>query len=162
VGGYAGSIYVLAPRSSQLIWFASTPQGYEKSPFAYVNPEATVDFSTAVDLAVDASVFVLHSTGKVERFSAGLPQKFDSSTPDVPLKSPTTLFASATTKSVYVVDGANQRIVQFSKDGHFERQLRYGGPENLFNGLRAIDVDEDRGKLYFLSDRKLFVADIPN
>ncbi|MBI2953510.1 MAG: hypothetical protein HYY30_04290 [Chloroflexi bacterium] len=161
VGGYAGSLYVLAPKQRQLVWYPPTAQGYEKSPYSYVNPETETDLTTAADFAVDSNLFVLHSTGKIERFYAGRRQQFDSATPDAPLKSPSAIFASPSARSVYVVDVGNQRVVQFSRDGHFERQLRYGGSDNIFRNLKEIGVDEQRAKLYVLSDRQVFVADLP-
>lgn len=161
IGGYAGSLYVLAPKQNQLVWFPPAGQGYEKGPYNYVNPDAKVDLSTAIDFVVDSSLFVLHSTGRVDRFYAGRPQQFDGSAADLPMKSATAIYASPSTNSVYVVDAGNQRVVQFSRDGHFERQFRYRGSDNVFNNLKGISIDEKRGKLYILNDRKVFVADVP-
>ncbi|MDA8187949.1 MAG: hypothetical protein M0T85_07410 [Dehalococcoidales bacterium] len=158
--GYAGSVYMLNPAQKQLIWYLSTPSGYDKAPYDYLNPEVTTDLSTAVDFAIEANLYLLHSTGKIERFYAGRPQPFEGSVPDTPLKAPAAIYSSQATSSVYVVDRGNERVVQFSKDGRFERQFRSSGGDNIFENLKSISVDEGKRKLYALSGSKVFVTDI--
>jgi len=62
---------------------------------------------------------------------------------------------------VYVVDAANKRIVQFSKEGVFQRQFRYAGFDGAFDSLKNVFVDEERSVMYITSGDKLYLARIP-
>ncbi|MCL4458727.1 MAG: hypothetical protein M1136_03775 [Chloroflexi bacterium] len=155
--GYAGNLYLLTSKGEQLFWYPSTPGGYDRAIYPYVNPEARIDLSTAIALAVDGDVYILHSTGKIDKFSIGRPQPFAGVPPDVPLHKATALFTTPGSKSLYVLDGGNKRLVEFDKDGRYTRQFRYEGKEDLFADLRSISVDETRGRLYVLSGRGVYL-----
>jgi len=78
-----------------------------------------------------------------------------------PLSDPTAIFTSADVKSIYVADAAGERIVQFSKEGRYERQLRCRAGQGTMKDLRDILVDEARGKIYFLAGNVLREANWP-
>ncbi|MBI4322189.1 MAG: hypothetical protein HY675_27160 [Chloroflexi bacterium] len=160
MAGYAGNLYIIDAKQNQLMWLPPSSSGYDRSAYSYLSPETRADLTAALDFTIDGSVYVLDSSGRIRKFSLGRSQSFDAGVPDMPLKDPSGIFTSAATKSVYVVDAGNARVVQFSKEGSFQRQFKYGGPEDVFRFVRAISVDEGKGKLYALSGNRVYVMDI--
>ena len=155
VDGYAGNLYVLDPQKGELVWYPPSQTGYGGTVYNYFNPETNVDVSTAIDFALDGSLYLLHRNGRIQKFFAGRPLPFDPIVPGTPIAAPTSIFASQASRYIYIVDAGNSRVVQLNKDGSFERQLQSGGREDLFHSAKSINVDEKRGYLYVLSGKKI-------
>ena len=158
-GGYAGNLYLLDAGKSQIHKYLPTATGYPGPAIDYL--QTTVDLSTGVDMAIDGHVYVLLAGGEVVKFLRGEKQPFPMTGLDVPLKNPRAIFCTEAVESVYVVDAGEQRIVQFSKDGVFQRQFRYGGREEpgLFKDLRDVSVVEgpELARVYVLAHNRLVV-----
>lgn len=161
ISTFNGNFYLLDRGSNRILKYVPTAAGYSAPPLDWLSEETSVDFSTAVDMAVDGAIYVLLAQGTVLRFSEGLPEKFEQTDIDVPIHSATALYATPLTGSLYLADTSNQRIVQFSKDGHFERQFLPPDESEVFNQLQSIAVDELTGKIFALSGNKLWVASMP-
>jgi sugar lactone lactonase YvrE len=99
--------------------------------------------------------------GRISRFRAGLAATYAMPELDTPMTNPASIFNSPDTKSLYVVDPANKRIVQLGKEGGFQRQFRYSGKDGAFDALRSVFVDETKGLMYVSSGKKVLVAAIP-
>jgi len=97
----------------------------------------------------------------VWRFTLGKPLPFPRTDLDKPMPNPASIFTNQAVQSVYVVDAANKRIVQFSKEGVFQRQFRYAGFDGAFDSLKNVFVDEERSVMYITSGDKLYLARIP-
>jgi len=161
IAGFAGNLYLLDVGQRSLLWYPPGPDGYAKMAYNYFHPEVTVDVATATDLAVDDNVYLLYKNGRVERYFAGRSQPFTAVLPDSPVREGTALTIGTVTKSVYVVDRLGQRIVQFSREGQFIRQLRYGSLPDIFADLHDAAVDEEQGRLYVLSGQTVYLLDLP-
>jgi len=161
--GYAGNLYLLDVGQGQIHKYLPTADGYPGPATGYL--PAPVDLSTGVDMAIDGHVYVLTASGDVLKFLRGEKQPFPMTGLDVPLKDPRAIYCTETTESVYVVDAGEQRIVQFSKNGTFQRQFRYGGREepDLFAGLRDVSVveGEQLARVYVLANNKLVAFPLP-
>ena len=61
-----------------------------------------------------------------------------------------------------VADGANQRLVQFDKNGRFQRQIKPATQQaKAFNGLVSLYVDELKSKIYLLNGTGAYMANLP-
>jgi hypothetical protein len=79
------------------------------------------------------------------------------------MPSPSHINASATDGSVYVVDPSGKRLVRFSATGQFAHQylLPPDAPKAL-TGIQSAEVDPAQGLVYFVSDKAVAVATLPN
>jgi hypothetical protein len=159
-GGFQENFYLLDPQRNQILKYVPTDRGYDAPPEEWLKPETEVDLSNAVDMAIDGFIYVL-ADGTIFKFNTGLREPFDQEGLDEPLRSPTALFATPESQSLYVADAGNRRIVQFSREGAFQRQLHPPPGSEAFDSLWSLWVDEAQGKLYFLSGDRLYVADMP-
>ena len=162
-GGYAGNLYLLDAGKNQIHKYLPTAGGYAGPATDYL--QTPVDLSAAVDMAIDGNIYVLLASGEVLKFLRGERQPFPMTGLDTPLKDPRAIFCTEDVESVYVVDAAERRIVQFSKEGSFQRQLQYGGTESpaLFADLRDISVVEGEklARIYVLAGNQLVVFPLP-
>ncbi len=119
---------------------------------AYIGNNDEVNLSLAVDLAIDGSVYVLHSNGEIDRFYAGsLTDFFVQDMPTNLFKNPEVIHTNANMSEVFVLDGRDARVFVFKKDG--SSNLVYQS-QYVFEGvgdLRDLYFDQNSGKLYVLS-----------
>ncbi|MBI2886815.1 MAG: hypothetical protein HYY02_06370 [Chloroflexi bacterium] len=151
--GFAGSLYILDPKASQVWRYLATERGFDSERRATL---PSMDLRDAVDLGVDGDTYLLLRTGKVLKFSNGRAQPFSPDGLDRPLLNPVALHASA--ESIYVSDAGNRRIVVFDKaDGRFLRQF----PVPQLPQIHHLWADEARSLLYLVTDTRLYSAVMP-
>ena len=166
IGGYYGNLYVLDPLLSRILKHVPTDNAYTNPPSDYLSPQLEIDLTGAVDMAIDGNLYVLFADGRILKFFNGEPQPFTMEGLPTPMRSPTTVVVGGPQDPeaegyVYVTDAGNERIVQFNKDGGFVRQLQAKPGEPQLRNLRGIYVDEERGRIFILSGKTLWLADIP-
>ena len=166
IAGYYGNLYVLDPLLSRILKYMPTDNAYTNPPSDYLDPQLDVDLTGAVDLAIDGNVYVLFADGQVKKFLKGDPQSFALQGLPSPMRSPTTIFVSGTQEAeargyVYVTDTGNERIVQFDKSGNYVRQFKAQSGEKHMENLRGIYVDEEMERMFILSGKTLWLANIP-
>ncbi len=166
IGGFFGNLYVLDPLLGRILKYTPTDNSYTNPPGDYLANELATDLTGAVDMAIDGNVYVLFADGRIVKFLQGevLPFKMDSL--PSPMRSPMCMFVSGEKDPdapgyVYVADTGNDRIVQFDKQGNYVRQFRAQSGEVQLTGVRGLYVDEARGRIFFVSGRTLWLADIP-
>jgi DNA-binding beta-propeller fold protein YncE len=159
--GYGGNVYLLDTQRNAIIKYVPTTSGYNNPPLGYLDQTVRADLTNTVDMAIDGDVYILVLDGQVWRFHLSKPLTFPRTDLDKPMPNPASIFTSEAAQSVYVVDAANKRIVQFSKDGVFQRQFRYAGFDGAFDSLKAVFVDEEHSVMYITSGDKLYLARIP-
>lgn len=162
INAFGGGLYLLDTKQQGVFYYPPTKNGYESQPYTIVDSKSRVDLSKGVDIALDGNLYVLASDGSIGRFTReGRPLDFDGKLPGGPVKGAKGLFANAGTRSLYVVDEAEQRIVQFSQEGELQRQFKAAGEKVSFEDIRDIFVDEAGRKVYVLAHKSLFVFDLP-
>ncbi len=159
--GQQGTFYLLDAGQGKVLQYISANGAFDNPPLGYLDPIDSVDLADAVDLAIDGDLWVLKSDGLILKLQDGKRLLFDRAGLEEPLSDPTAIFTSADVKSIYVADAAGERIVQFSKEGRYERQLRCREGQGTMKDLRDILVDEARGKIYFLAGNVLREANLP-
>lgn len=117
---YVNRLYTLDAKNSAIIRHDKSGTGYTAGT-SWLS-DKSVSLADGVSLAVDGSVYVLHQSGTIDKFTAGKKDAVTFDQPDPAMQSPTMLFAAADVTTLFVTDGANRRIVEYSKDGKFLRQ----------------------------------------
>ncbi|MHB1005151.1 MAG: NHL repeat-containing protein [Chloroflexota bacterium] len=157
--GQAGNLYVLDTQR-RLVWrYTPGANGYDGAGQEYLTEAAAPDIASAVDMAMDGNLYLLLADGRIGKYASGKAQTFPAVVPDAPLRNPTALFTSPTTRYVYVADSGNARVVRFTKDGQYAGQYR--AQNDALSGLRSVFVDEGSGRLYAIVNSRVFVAQLP-
>lgn len=161
IDSFEGRLYVLDPGEGQGQVWRYDPQGeiYPDPPGHYFTVAPTRSLGDAVDMAIDANIYILHTDGAILKYLTGEPQPFDASVPDG-FSQPTSLAVDQEGSSgrVYVADRGHRRVVVLEADGTFCAQFR---TDEAFNELEALAVDEAAGRFYVFSGGRLLVAPLP-
>lgn len=153
VSPYSGNLYVLDKKQNQIIKFVQTDSGFSNTNyFSNTSP----DFSKAVSMAIDSSVYVLSNDGNIAKFTKGNTDSFSVTGLDKEFANPTKIFTNIDTDNIYVLDNGNSRIVVLDKNGAYKAQYQAG----VIKNAKDFDVLEGDKKVYVLSSSKVFEIDI--
>ena len=155
---YGGNLYLLDTTKSRIWKYGATDNGLPagRQGFSelreYLNPDTLPDLSSAVTMAIDGSVWLGTSNGKILKFTGGREDSFTPKGVDPPFGSTLTLYTSDETKNLYILDSKNRRVVILEKDGTYLAQYVW---EEAFTATQ-LAVSEEQKKIYLLSDGKLY------
>lgn len=155
---YIGNIYLLDGIVGQIYKHSSSTDSFSAGE-TYIN-SPSIDIKNSISLAVDGSLYVLRGNGEVMKFQKGKLQDFeirDIPTPYSKIEKPVQIFTDQDTPSIYILDGGQERILEFDKDGHFIHQ--YGLPSNL-NDLNDFTVSVKSKKIWVLNAGDLYEISI--
>ena len=160
ITSYNGNLYVADTKANQLWRYRPTENGYEDAPEPYFAKGKEVDLTGLRSMAIDGNVWLLFADGRLLKFFAGEAQSFELNGLPDKLRSPAAVVASREGDQLYIADGANGRILEFSKEGKFRRQFRAAEP-TAFTDLRSLYLDEGTRLFYILAADTLYKADLP-
>ncbi len=157
--GQSGNLYLFGKESRAVYRYTPGANGYESEPQPYLTETQVAGLANAVDMSVDGNLYLLMNDGRVIKYAGGELLSFPAVVPDIPVRDPLAIYTTPTLKHVYVADSGNGRILQFTKEGQYVRQLRTEGTELI--GLRAISVDEQNGRVLMIVGTQLMQATLP-
>ncbi len=154
---YDQNFYLLDAGANDVLRFRPVGSDVYGEPEGYFGINSGVDLSEATDLAIDGSVFIMFSDGAIYRYASSRKAEFDLVTLPSPLGTPGAIFISQGMGSLYILDGENDRVVQVTTEGVYQRQLL--APKGLF--ANAIDLYVNRGETYLWIVGPLGVTRVP-
>jgi hypothetical protein len=112
------------------------------------------EFTNAVSMDIDGSIYVLFVDGSLEKYTAGTKADFSIVGLDKPVQKPLKVVTNADFKQIYVADGEEGRIIAFDEDGVLDFQLK---PElgSEWTTLKSFDISSDEKTFYILSGTKV-------
>ncbi len=111
----------------------------------------------ATAIAIDASVYLGSANGEVSKFTSGQQDAWSLAPIDPPLKQLNSLWTSADSPVITIVDQSEQRILVYTKAGRLVEQLL--SPD--FKELKAAWGDPKTNTLYLLEGDRLLKTDLP-
>jgi type II secretory pathway pseudopilin PulG len=160
ITSYNGNLYIADTKANQLWRYRPSENGYENAPEPYFAKGKEVDLTGLRSMAIDGNVWLLFADGRLLKFFAGEAQSFELNGLPDKLRSPAAVVVSREGDQLYIADGAKGRILEFSKDGKFQRQFRAAEP-TAFTDLRSFYLDEGTRLFYILAADQLYKADLP-
>ena len=153
--GFGSNLYLLDSAADGQIWkYLGLDDGLSGKR-SYLAGE-TFDLSEAVDMAIDASVWVLFSDGSIAKYTQGKKDAFAVIGLGQPFGEAVKIFTSPEVEHLYVVDRANTRIVVLDKSGEYAAQYQWSG----IAGVKDFVVSEALKKIFFLTGEKVFTIDL--
>ncbi len=154
LSNYYGNIYVLDKKQNQIIKYVAAESGYGKAN--YFNSNTTPDFSKAVSMAIDSSVYVLSSDGTISKFTKGAKDSFSVTGMSKAFLNPSAIFTTADLNNIYILDNGNSRIVVLDKTGRFVASYQ----NSVVKNAKDFDISEKDKKMYVLSSGKVYEMDL--
>jgi len=158
IAAFGGNLYVLDAAANQVWRYRPQGDGYGGTPESYFETPPG-DLSSALDVAIDGSVYLLFADGHIRKFFGGVEKNFAITGLNEPLNKPVALAVDAEARqgALYVAEVG--RVAQFNPEGVFIRQFRAAG--DAFDALHDLIVDERNGRLFVMSGGKLYVTRLP-
>ncbi len=157
---FDGKLYALDPNAQQIMKYEPVDAGYPNAPAPYL-AESHPELAKATDLAIDGTIYVTLSDGKILKFTEGKSDTFDLRGLGDPLQRPAIIAVDQNVQdsSLYVVDAALRRIVQLRADGLFVRQFRVD--DAAFDNIQDLLVDEQNNRLYIINRGAVYTLALP-
>lgn len=152
---FAGNIYLLDFANSQILKYLSTSTGFSGKR-GYFTSAVRTSLSDVINMQIDASVWVLKSSGEIIKYTQGSPDYFSLSGLETPLKNPASFFVSSETDNLYVLDAVNSRVVVLDKKGTYQKEFK----NNMIKSFLDMVVDEAAKKVYFLDGTKIYLMEL--
>jgi energy-coupling factor transporter transmembrane protein EcfT len=148
--GNTARVYLLDTKQNQIWRSKASDKGFAPAE-AWLKDQG-INFAGIRDFEIDGSVYLLFPD-RVDKYFNGQKQSFGLSVTSPALKNATRIFATADTKSIYILDPDNQRIVVFDKNGKFQEQIL----SSKFHDLSDLYVDESQKQklMYVLTGSEL-------
>ena len=160
VMGYGGNLYIVDSKGNQIWRYRPGVKGYEGAPEPYFAAGSPTDLTGVQAIAIDGSVWLLFPDGRLLKFLVGEAQSFIPKGPPGTPKSPVDVAAPLEGDRLYVADAGTGRILEYSKEGTLNRQLR-PREGDMLKDVRSIYLDEAAGALYLLTGNRLYKANLP-
>jgi hypothetical protein len=160
VMGYGGNLYIVDSKGNQIWRYRPGVKGYEGAPEPYFAAGSPTDLTGVQAIAIDGSVWLLFPDGRLLKFLVGEAQPFIPKGPPGTPKSPVDVAAPLEGDRLYVADAGAGRILEYSKEGTLNRQLR-PREGDMLKDVRSIYLDEAAGALYLLTGNRLYKANLP-
>lgn len=152
IGVYANTFYILDTSTNQII---KVPvEGGSKS--SYFASGGSQDFSKAVSMAIDGSIYVLTSDGAIFKFTRGKLEQFQLSGLSSPLVSPTRIITTPDFSNIYILEPTQRRIVVVNKSGEYQAQYT----ADLFQNAKEMDIVENDKKAFVAVNGKVFEIEL--
>ncbi|MDO8577246.1 MAG: hypothetical protein Q7R82_02800, partial [Candidatus Daviesbacteria bacterium] len=165
--GFGGNIYLLdsgkkeTPQSGQIWKYIATSDGYSDKR-EYLSKDTgggsatKTDFSGALRMQIESSVYVLKPGGEILRFTKGDKDNFSYSGVPSGVKEVKSFFTSSDTDNLYLLDSGNSRLLILTKTGSYKGQMT----GSKFATATDLVVDEVEKKVYLLDGSKIYSADL--
>jgi hypothetical protein len=160
IKSYGGNLYVVDTKAGQIWRYRPSDKGYENQPEPYFLATTKVDLSGVQSVEIDGSVWLLFADGRLLKFFGGEQRPFELKGLPDPLSAPTAVVSQLDGDLLYIADSGNGRILEFTKEGQFQRQFRPAQGNDL-QGIRDLFLDEAGDKFYILTANRFFKADVP-
>jgi len=155
IAAFGSNLYSIDKNSSRILRYAADAEGFGPGK-DWLASEVRTNLADVKLVMIDGSVWILHTDGKINRFSQGKEVGFNLSTEYVGNLAANSLFTSEDTDSLYVLDKDHGKIYVFAKDGTYLAQYVSDG---LRNAVQII-VSEKEKKMILLNENKLFSIDL--
>ncbi|MBN1168964.1 hypothetical protein JXA63_03685 [Candidatus Woesebacteria bacterium] len=155
ISAFAGNIYVLTKKDSQIWRIAGSDEGFsDKSEWLSEGIEP--DFLSATSMAIDGNIWVLNNDGEILRFSLGNEINFDVEGLFPPLDSGVSIFTDEESNYLYILEPEDKRIVVLDKEGEYVAQYI---SDSLGEG-KSVIVSESERKAIVLTGGKLLLIEL--
>lgn len=151
--GFAGNVYLL---DNGQIWKYLPISGGYSDKREYLDKNTKADFTDALRMQIESSIYVLKKGGELLRFTKGEKDSFSYYGLDKGVKDPKSFFVSSDTDNLYLLDSGNSRLLVLTKTGSYKGQMA----GSKFGTATDLVVDEKGKKVYLLEGSKIYMADL--
>jgi hypothetical protein len=152
-------LFVLNASQQSLARYPLQADGFDGPVYNYFAGQAAPKLDDAVDLRVGDALYLLHASGKIQKFMDGRPVPFAGPPGDLAPGRPADLVVSG--GAAFVGDPSHARVIQLSTNGDYQRTLTDPAHTDILAAMKDIAVPEGGHALYVLSGSKVYRYPLP-
>ena len=145
---FAGNIYLLT--QNNILRYQVTDEGYGVKQKWLADTENGL--SQSLNMAIDASVWIMQTTGQILKYTRGVKENFAVTDLDKPFTPGVVIYTDSEASQLYVLDWGNSRVVVLAKTGAYQLQYQFDQAREASD----IVVDELGGAMYLLAGSKIY------
>lgn len=150
---FGGNLYSLDKKG---IWrYPSLAEGGLGNKQRWLKGSSNLDFSQAVAMAIDGSIWVLKADGGIWKFTQGKKDFFGLAGLPEPLGQPSALYTDDDAENLYLLDKGNNSLVVIAKSGEYEATYFWAG----LGEINDLIADEAEAKIFLLGGNKIYVME---
>lgn len=159
---YGGNIYLLDTTKSRIWKYVAIGKGPPAGSLGfsdlreYLNPDTLPNLQTALNMAIDGSVWLGTAEGKILRFTQGKEATFLSQGVDPGWGMNLLVYTDDDNNNVYVLDRGQKRVVVLDKNGVYVAQYVW---EGNFNPTQIV-ASEKQKKIFLLIEGKIYALNL--
>lgn len=146
VAVYNQRLYALDTETNQIYRHNKTQAGYDKGT-TWVK-QLNEPLTNANSFTIDGDIFIMETTGKIRKFSAGIEQAFSLQDVDPVLSGSGLIWTYTDLSNIYVLDTKNARVVVLDKNGVMKAQY----VADAWKEPTGMVVDETKRTIYVLEN----------
>lgn len=155
MASFGGNLYILDTTKSRIWKYVATETGFTDTR-EYLNPDTLPDLTQTNSLAIDGSVWLGSTNGKLWKFTGGREDTFLPQGVDPAFGKNLVMYTSDTVNNLYVLDADNKRVVVLQKDGTYLSQYAWTDPIMA----QSLVVSEELKKIFLLAAGKLYTISL--
>ena len=151
---YFGRIYVADEGQNQIFRYNPAQPDADLDP--WFRPETLVNLAGVISMEIDGDIWLLFGNGNILRYRNREQLPFSLEAGAELAEEPVDLYVTKEERNeIYLADAGEDRILVYSKDGVFEKQLK-AAEGDLLRGLSGIYIEELNETLYILTKTGLY------
>ncbi|MEK7136649.1 MAG: hypothetical protein AAB853_00020, partial [Patescibacteria group bacterium] len=153
---YLRYLYLLSPQNNQILKYERLSNRYSAPSEYNVNGK----LEDAIDMTIDADIYVLHQGGKVSKLLRGEEKPFTiRNIPEGALAKATKLYKSSDRGSFYFLDPEGKRVIVTRNDDDsgeslYQKQFVLEGEQ--VGTLQDLWVDPEETQLFVLDEKRIY------
>jgi hypothetical protein len=160
---FGGALFVLDTGDSGApgqVWryAAGAGGGFDTPPQPWVQGSSAF-LRNATGFAVDGALWVARDDGSIVRLVNGRVEPFAPARLDAPIERAGAIASGPAFRSLYVYDGGGRRLLQLSREGVFQGQVRDAAVAE--DPVQGLWVDENAGRALLLTEQRLQELPLP-
>jgi len=140
IAGFSGNIYVLDKEGNTILRHSGFTGGFSEGTRWFASG-ITVDVRSAVDWAIDGSIWVLSEGGGVVEYREGLPRSFAFSSSEATPTGAIALYTDELINNLYFLEPEKLRVLVTTKTGEYVAEYRANA---LSDALDIVVSEEDK------------------
>lgn len=153
--GFSSNLYLLDGTSNgQILKYLGVNSGLSAKR-NYLTGE-DYDFSEAVSMAIDGSIWVLFKDGTIVKYVRGVKDAFNLIGLDKGFEEPIKIYTTPEVNNLYILDRRSMRVVVVAKNGEYQAQYVWPG----IAGVTDLVASEELKRVFLLTREKVFVIEL--
>jgi hypothetical protein len=144
---FGTNIYLLSVTDNQIYKHFKTSGGYGKQNDYFTEGP---NLAAVIDFAIDGALYTTDASGTVNKYTSGNRDSYSLTGLPITYSDVRGIYASPDVDGIYLYTG--ELVVKIDNNGKFVAQYANDEAKNI----TSLWVDDTAGKIYFLSDSKLY------